>query len=305
MAGFNFDFISARDGRRLRTAVFQPEKPRRSAFGTTIVLLSGQSEFIEKYLEVVCELNARGFTVATFDWRGQGGSSRALSDGRKGYVGDFAEYDDDLVSFMDQVAAKLTDRPPLVMAHSMGGHLALRALHDHPEMFGAAVLLAPMLAISARGYPPALARAMTALQTYSGHGSALVWGMEKRDPLLQTFATQLCTQDPARFERTKAILQDYPELRLTGPTWGWIEAAYRSMKITAAPDYGATIKVPVLLFGAGADRIVMTEAIRKLAPSLINGHYHEIDGAEHEILMERDAIRAQFWAAFDAFTQPD
>jgi lysophospholipase len=26
-----------------------------------------------------------------------------------------------------------------------------------------------------------------------------------------------------------------------------------------------------------------------------------IPGARHEILMERDAIRAQFWAAFDAF----
>ncbi len=26
-----------------------------------------------------------------------------------------------------------------------------------------------------------------------------------------------------------------------------------------------------------------------------------IDGAEHEILNERDSLRDQFWAAFDAF----
>src|SRR6201986_4234150 len=63
------------------------------------VLLNGQTEFIEKYFEVIDELRGRGFAVATMDWRGQGGSSRALSDdSRKGYVGDFAEYDSDLAA---------------------------------------------------------------------------------------------------------------------------------------------------------------------------------------------------------------
>lgn len=298
MAAFSFDFISAKDGRRLRTAIFQAEKPR----GDTIVLLNGQSEFIEKYLEVIRDLNVRGFAVVTFDWRGQGGSARGLADPLKGYVGDFSEYDDDLVSFMDQVVGKLTSRPPLVLAHSMGGHMALRALHDHPEMFHAAVLVAPMLGIASRGYPVGMVRTITSLQTLFGKDKKFAWGMAKRDPLKVDFTGQLCTSDMIRFERTQTILKDYPELRIGGPTWGWIEAAYRSMKAQQKKGYAEAIKVPVLIFGAGNDRIVETEAVSRFAARMPKGLYVEIAGAEHEILMERNEFRDRFWKEFDAFT---
>ena len=67
------------------------------------------------------ELRARGFAVATFDWRGQGLSDRALDDPRKGHVGDFSEYELDLEVFMNEVV--LPDCPPPLFAigHSMGG----------------------------------------------------------------------------------------------------------------------------------------------------------------------------------------
>jgi lysophospholipase len=298
MATFSFDFISATDGRRLRTAVFVPEKPR----GRTCVLLNGQSEFIEKYLEVIVELNARGFAVATLDWRGQGGSSRALNDPLKSHVDNFAEYDDDLLNFMDQVVGKLTDTPPLVLAHSMGGHIALRALHDRPGLFSAAVLAAPMVGIVTRGYPPALVRGVTALYAGLGKERNFAWGMAQRDPFKVDFGRQLCTSDESRFARTQKMLREHPELRLAGPTWGWIEAAYDTMKQQNAPGYAEAIKVPVLVFGAGQDRIVSRAAVQNFASHLPNGRYIEIAGSEHEILMEANAIRAQFWTEFDAFT---
>jgi lysophospholipase len=297
MANFSFNFISARDGRRLRTGVFVPEKQR----GLTCVLLNGQSEFIEKYLEVITELNARGFTVATLDWRGQGGSARTVADPLKSYVGRFAEYDDDLLSFMDKIVGKLTNTPPLVLAHSMGGHIALRALRARPGLFGAAVLAAPMVGIVTRGYPPSLVRGVTALYTGIGKAKAFAWGMAKRDPFKVNFTQQLCTSDEDRFARTQKILREHPDLRLAGPTWGWIEAAYRSMKRQNAPGYAEAIKTPVLVFGAGHDRIVDVEAVRRFARRLPNGRYVEIEGSEHEILMEKDAIRSQFWTEYDAF----
>src|SRR5258708_23479864 len=106
-------------GATLRAARFDPapDVPTRG----TCVLLNGQTEFIEKYFEVIDELRSRGFAVATMDWRGQGGSERALTDdGRKGYVQDFAEYDDDLAAFMAQVVAPMGGKP-IALAHSMGG----------------------------------------------------------------------------------------------------------------------------------------------------------------------------------------
>jgi lysophospholipase len=95
MPPFSPRFIVTRDGTRLRTAVFAAASSRG-----VCVLLGGQTEFIEKYVEVIGELGARGFTVATFDWRGQGGSARLLANPLKAHVRDFAEYDDDLTSFL-------------------------------------------------------------------------------------------------------------------------------------------------------------------------------------------------------------
>jgi lysophospholipase len=57
----------------------------------------------------------------------------------------------------------------------------------------------------------------------------------------------------------------------------------------------------VLICGAGRDRIVRVEAERDFAKRLPHGTYLELADAEHEILMEADAIRARFWGAFDAF----
>ena len=46
----------------------------------TACLFPGRAEFIEKYFEVVADLRRRGYAVAIMDWRGQGGSERALAN---------------------------------------------------------------------------------------------------------------------------------------------------------------------------------------------------------------------------------
>jgi lysophospholipase len=125
--------------------------------------------------------------------------------------------------------------------------------------------------------------------------------MAERDPLLATFDTQLCTSDRARFARTQDILETNPSLRLAGPTWGWLQAAYRSMTRVMAPGFAETIQTPVLICGAGRDRIVRVEAERAFARRLPHGTYLELADSEHEILMESDSIRARFWSAFDEF----
>ena len=47
----------------------------------TVCMFQGRAEFIEKYFETVRDLRARGFAVATLDWRGQG-RSRARAANR-------------------------------------------------------------------------------------------------------------------------------------------------------------------------------------------------------------------------------
>ena len=74
------------------------DRQRRSR--GTVCLLQGRGEAIEKYFETVGDLRRRGFAVAIFDWRGQGGSDRRLRNPLKAHVDSFAEYDRDLEAFM-------------------------------------------------------------------------------------------------------------------------------------------------------------------------------------------------------------
>jgi lysophospholipase len=53
--------------------------------------------------------------------------------------------------------------------------------------------------------------------------------------------------------------------------------------------------------GAGKDRICLTPQAKAFAQRLPQADYVELKEAEHEILMERNPIRAEFWAAFDSF----
>ena len=286
-------------GASLRAARF-PAAPDVAAQGVC-VLLNGQTEFIEKYFEVIDELRGRGFAVATMDWRGQGDSTRMTQDSRKSFVGDFSEYDNDLDTLLNWIVAPMlgSGEKPVALAHSMGAHILLRHLVRKPAGFRACVLSAPMIAISFRGQREFLVRAVTQYHIRRGQHAGWVWGMEARDPHKVTFATQMVTSDPQRFERTQILLREHPDLRLAGATWGWLAAAIASMD-WLKPKAEA-ITTPLLVVGAGKDRICMTPQTKAFAARLPHADYVEIKEAGHEILMERNPFRAEFWAAFDDF----
>src|SRR6201995_2743336 len=123
--------LKAPDGVNLRFARWLPPAGRKG----TVVLLQGRAEWIEKYFETVRDLRARGFAVATLDWRGQGLSDRALANRQKGYVRSFSDYGVDLATFIHQVV--LPDCPPplFALAHSMGASVLLRAAYQGQRWF--------------------------------------------------------------------------------------------------------------------------------------------------------------------------
>ena len=292
------------DGRQLRAAVWPlPEGVTRRAIA---VVLNGHTEFLEKYQEVAAELNARGFDVASLDWRGQGASERRVRGNRAGHVGNFEEYDFDLAAVLLQVVEPLrrdASVPLIGIGHSMGGHILLRSLHDHPRRFRCAVAVAPMLDIQLGPYSPATVHLTTALYNLLKPSTRFVYGVEGRDPLELTFDKNAVTSDRTRWERNQAYLRAQPFLRINGPTFGWLNAAFRSMARMRKPSYAEGISTPLLMFGAGRDQVVKTEALREFAKHLPKGRYIEIAEAEHEILQENDGIRARFWSEFDAFAK--
>jgi lysophospholipase len=284
------------DGVTLRFARFAPPAGRRG----TVCLLPGRTEWIEKYFETVRDLRNRGFAVAILDWRGQGLSDRALRDRYKGYVGSFSEFDTDLETFMREVV--LPDCPPPIfaLAHSMGATILLRAIARGQRWFDRVVLSAPMLGI-AFVQSVGIAGALLRVVRYAGFGGIYVPGRYPGVLDLRPFAGNPLTSDPVRFARNAAILEAEPALALGGPTVAWADAAFRAMRAMREPTYPARIRQPILIVAAGRDAIASNVVIEDFAMSLRAGSHLVVVGSQHELLMEQDRYRSQFFAAFDAF----
>jgi lysophospholipase len=288
--------IKTPDGVTLRFGRWEPPPGRKG----TVVVLQGRAEYIEKYFETVRDLRARGFAVATFDWRGQGLSDRALADRRKGHVKNFSQYGTDLAAVMEQVV--LPDCPPpyYALGHSMGGANVIASCHDGSRWFERVVLSAPMIALRPSrltNVAGPLARFMRML----GRGSAYVPTGHGEAVGSENFIGNVLTSDPVRYARNAAVLQEEPELGLCQPTIAWADSAIRLMKKFTEPSYAARIRQPMLLVAAGNDEVVSTSAIEDFGINLLAGRHLILPGAKHEILQEQDGYRAQFWAAFDAF----
>jgi len=288
--------LTTPDGVALRYALWQPPPGRKG----TLCILPGRAEFIEKYFEVVSDARARGLAVAMFDWRGQGRSARLLSDRRKGHVRKFSEYDIDLECFIREIV--LPDCPPPLFAlgHSMGGSMLIRAAHRGRRWFDRIVLSAPMIDLvgqtASRG-----ARNTARFMRLAGFRSAYIPGGGATAVSSRPFVGNPVTSDPVRYARTGAVVEAAPELGLGSPTIGWVDAAYRAMDEFADPAYPASIRQPILIVAAGQDEVVSTPATGQFAVRLRAGSHLVIAGARHELLMEQDRFRSQFWAAFDAF----
>jgi lysophospholipase len=288
--------IKTPDGVELRFARWAPPPGRKG----TVVVLQGRAEFIEKYFETVRDLRGRGFAVATFDWRGQGLSERALSDRHKGYVRNFSNYITDLEAVMEQVV--LPDCPPpyFALAHSMGAAVALRASHDGSRWFERTVLSAPMIALPA-GRLTRVAGPLARLMRMIGRGGAYVPSGDSAVTGSESFIGNVLTSDPVRYARNAAVLEQEPALGLGAPTVAWADVALRQMKQFDDPAYSASIRQPILMVAAGRDDVVSTPAIETFGQNLLAGRHLILAGAKHEILQEQDHYRGQFWAAFDAF----
>jgi lysophospholipase len=288
--------LKARDGVAIRFARWRPPPGRKG----TVCLFQGRAEFIEKYFETVRELRARGFAVAMIDWRGQGGSARALADSRKGHVGDFSEYERDVEVLMKEVV--LPDCPPPIfaLAHSMGGTVMMRVARQGSRWFDRIVLSAPMIRLSGRRNALPARVTMRAMRLL-GMGSAYVPGGAATPVGGGPYVNNVATSDPVRHARTKAVLEAAPELGIGSPTVAWLDAAYRTMGDLAHPAFASKMRQPLMLIAAGRDQVVSTAAIEDIAVRLRAGSHLIVAGARHELMMEQDRYRAQFWAAFDAF----
>lgn len=284
-------WLEGRGGVRIRvmTAPAADAQARGSA-----IVAPGRTEFIEKYFEVIRELQGRGFAVFCIDWRGQGLSGREVQNPLKGHFESFDDPVNDLATALRLLAAKLP-RPHIGLAHSMGGAIMLRALQTRRIELDAAVFTAPMWGIANLGE---MAKSYVRFMASIGAGGQFAPGVEQKWRR-ENFKRNPVTSDKERHARCQGLIAEEPRLALAGPTIGWVAAAADATEGFQQPSAFAHLRIPMLVITAAQEQLVDNRTHDQVAALLPDVRQVTVAGAKHEILMERDEYRAQFWAAFD------
>ena len=294
-SGFEWGTFATADGATLRWGYLAAETPRAEC-----VLVGGFGDFIEKHFETIRDLAARGFSMWCLDWRGQGGSTRPKRWPHRPRARNF---DRDAAELAQFAAARLTlGRPHVLIAHSMGGAIALLCLHRHPELFDAAVLSAPMLGVPIGRTPPVLLRALTGPVRFSGLGICHLPGTRRHLPgNPPTPERSRISSDAERCRLRHAWVSSNPALRLDQPTYGWLDPALSLIARIGRQRFLAEINVPILLGSAGREQIVATAAHYRAARFLPDCTLVELPDSKHEPFLECDPIRNEWLDQIDRF----
>jgi lysophospholipase len=272
-------------------------QPAGNAARGSLVFAGGRGDFIEKYLEAHAHWHAAGWNVTAFDWRGQGASRGNLVGGN------YLSFDP-LVEDLDSLIAGWSGTfpgPHVAVGHSMGGHLLLRTLIDKKPKLDAAVLIAPMIRVNSSPLSPVVAPFVAQFMCLIGRRDRPVWKSPAKGRSPAARRQYHLTGSPERYEDELWWWEKEPGYNIGAPSWGWMNAAYRSAAGAFTPSRLGKVDVPVLIIGTERDRLVSPEAIRSTAAFLPRAQLHMYTDAAHEILREADPVRVDALRRIDAF----
>jgi lysophospholipase len=291
--------VTTSDGVHLRAVVARVIKAKG-----TIFILNGRADFCERYFEFMKEMLGRGVATVSFDWRGQGGSQRLLRDELRGFAKSFADYDLDLEAMIALAQRLDMPEPYYAFAHSTGGQILLRSLRTK-TWFKRAVITAPLLGFHYGRWPMPVVHLLNFLTFITRTHWIYLPGYARGPMKRSEFADNPLTSDRGRWNRDITTIENFPEITLGGPTFGWLRAAMKSLKELRNWPKGRGPTCPTMIVMAGQDKVVNNIDCRRFVEQVPGFSVLTIANSRHEILMENNAIRAKFLAAFDSFMELD
>ena len=288
-------WIEPEQGIRVRAGLWRVHAPLGH-----VVFLTGRTEFLEKVALPAEQFVARGYSVITLDWRGQGLSSRQAEPGLKGHVDDFVEFQTDLDALLASEQAQTLIGKRILVAHSMGGGIATHTLARTSivETLDAAVLSAPMLKIAMS--PILRFGAWVTMKIGMALGHAKSWppfGDVKTPYVLTKPENNMLTSDETVFNWMVDTARTREDSSIASPTLGWYRAA------TVAMEKSAELpppELPVLCLLGQNERVVDKAAVEAGA-SRMGARLVRLEEAQHEVLIENADIRERVWQAIDTF----
>ncbi|NNF45124.1 MAG: alpha/beta hydrolase [Desulfofustis sp.] len=290
--------IASSGGGTLRVAL-----PKDHAGNPLAVVVSGRTEYLEKYLEFARDLYHRGVSTVLYDHCGQGDSDRQLADRQKGYIDSFETYVTDLGKVIKKTHNDSKDVPANLISHSMGGTVAALLGLRHPEQVKKMVLGSPMCAIvTGSRVPQFLIKPITAVGCHLGFGDRYMPSKGPYRPDMQ-FHENPFTSDENRFSFNQFLTNSLDFAPLGGPTFRWLHEAYKAMRdINSKAE---RFLCPHLTLTAAGDQIVKTAAVKRFCERSSNGTHEEYMDVRHELFMEIDRVRDDILSRIVAFLETD
>lgn len=225
--------FTASDGAELQYKSWTPSGGASQA----LVLLHRGHEHADRWDTVVPGLKMQNTAIYAWEARGHG-----QSPGRRGHAAGFMQYVRDLADFMIHLCAahSVSEERTVVVAHSVGAVVAGAWVHDFAPRIAGLVLATPAFDVNLI-VPGALA-------------SIRMLQKVKPDATIKSYVKgHWLTRDPqaaAAYDADKSISKDISARILTD----LFDTAQRVIRDAAVMDR------PLLLFSAGADKVVKREA---------------------------------------------
>jgi alpha-beta hydrolase superfamily lysophospholipase len=240
-------------------------RPAGTAKGVVLVT-HGYAEHCGRYREVAHVIVNAGWAALTYDVRGHG-----RSPGDRGYIDRFSTFLTDFAAM--QAAAKGlvgAGDPLVVLGHSHGSLITLRALCDQPPAKAdAAIISSPFLALRLKvpAFQLVLARVASKLTPRLAQPNAL--------------RVEHLTTDPDKQAERRA-----DKLCFDIATARWFTEALAAQAYVL--EHAGRIALPTTWLVGGDDPIT-DPARSKLVASKVNGaDYHDLAGMRHEVFNEVD-----------------
>lgn len=252
----------------------------------TIVIFNGRRESVVKYKELIYDLYRAGYSVYILDHRGQGFSERInKADKQMGHIDEFEYYVNDLKFYIENIVKPGYQNKVFLLAHSMGATIGARYIEKFPHDFDAAAFSSPMFGLR---FP-----ICELIGLLTKNEPKYLLGEKNYDNEVRSFLSNKLTHSKIRYEAMMNMYENNPSTKLGGPSYQWVNQACMTFKKIFKELH--KIKIPIILIRAGDDNIVTANSQKKFVFELrklgrdVQGF--NIDGAYHEILIEKDKYR--------------
>jgi lysophospholipase len=249
---------------------------------TAVVFLPGMGEPAIKYYDITTDLEIDA-TYYLWDHIGQGISFHFVPlERQKVYVDTFDTYTKTLTHFLESIRSK--HKTIIVIAHSMGGHIALKVSHEKPLLIDKLVLSAPLIEINKTWVPIHFIAWLANI--FPGEYYPPFYFLFKKNSERGNYTTT-SKEKVAIYKQTKLV---YPEIVRSGATLSWIRASLESidqLKKMSWNDY----KTPLLLIQAEEDFLVSNPAQNEICKRIPTCSMKHVLKSRHELLFENKEPR--------------